>query len=103
MMDRTPDSGAGEPLEAMPADAESAGSSALYGTDLRESLASLARLSAVQLDLTGLLTRVAEYAVQAIPGADGAGLTLLEKGHQDVMVASTKFVEEVDAIQYGLG
>ncbi|HEY2042072.1 MAG TPA: GAF and ANTAR domain-containing protein [Jatrophihabitans sp.] len=95
MTETTPDSDPGEPTES-PSESEIA-------ADLRDSLAALATLSAVQLDLTGLLTRVAECAVQAIPGADGAGLTLLEKGHADVMVASASFVEAIDAIQYSLG
>ena len=71
--------------------------------DLQESLVALSRLATGQLDLSDLLTRVAEFAVAAIPGADGAGLTLLEKGHADTIVASTPFVAEVDAIQYGIG
>ena len=73
------------------------------GDDLRESLAALSRLAIGQLDLTNLLIRVAEYAVAAIPGADGAGLTLMEEGHGDTIVASAQFVAEVDAIQYGIG
>ncbi|MER5865064.1 GAF and ANTAR domain-containing protein [Kitasatospora sp. NPDC002040] len=71
--------------------------------DLRESLAGLSRLASARLDLRALLTHVAEFAVRAIPGADGAGLTLLEEGRADTIVASTGFVREVDAIQYGLG
>ena len=58
------------------------------GDELRESLAALSRLATGQLDLTDVLTRVAELAVAAIPGADGAGLTLLEEGHGDTIVAS---------------
>jgi GAF domain-containing protein len=71
--------------------------------DLRESLAALAQLATGQLELSEVLTRVAEFAVQAIPGADGAGLTLLEAGRADTIVASAPFVREVDAIQYGIG
>ena len=41
--------------------------------DLQEGLAGLARLATNQLGLEDLLTRVATYAVKAIPGADGAG------------------------------
>jgi GAF domain-containing protein len=78
-------------------------STATEDGDLRESLAAMSRLATGQLALTDLLTRVAEFAVAAIPGADGAGLTLLEKGHADTIVASTPFVTEVDAIQYGMG
>ena len=43
--------------------------------DLRESLAGLSRLASNRLPLEDLLTQVATYAVRAIPGADGAGLT----------------------------
>ncbi len=71
--------------------------------DLRASLAGLAALASGRMSLPALLTRVAEFAVQAIPGADGAGLTLLEAGKVDTIVATAEFVREVDAIQYGLG
>jgi GAF domain-containing protein len=73
------------------------------GDDLRAGLAALSQLATGQLGLKDLLTRVAQCAVAAIPGADGAGLTLLEKGHGDTIVASAPFVAEVDAIQYGIG
>jgi GAF domain-containing protein len=55
------------------------------------------------MGLETLLTRVATYAVKAIPGADGAGLTLLEENHPDTIVATTPFVREIDDIQYGVG
>jgi transcriptional regulator with GAF, ATPase, and Fis domain len=70
--------------------------------DLRESLAGLSRLAADRLLLEDLLTQVATYAVQAIPGADGAGLTLLEEDRADTIVATAPFVTEVDDIQYGM-
>jgi GAF domain-containing protein len=73
------------------------------GGDLRESLRALSQLASGQLDLKDTLTRVAEYAVHAIPGADGAGLTLLEKDRADILVATAEFVSAVDAIQYGIG
>ena len=47
--------------------------------DLRESLAGLSRLASERLPLEELLTQVATYAVRAIPGANGAGLTLLSR------------------------
>jgi GAF domain-containing protein len=53
--------------------------------------------------LENTLTQVAQFAVRAIPGADGAGLTLLEEGRSDTIVATAKFVSEIDDIQYGLG
>ena len=70
--------------------------------DLRKSLTALSRLATGQLELRDLLTRVAHFAVAAIPGADGAGLTLIEEGHADTIVASAAFVAEVDAIQYSI-
>ena len=70
--------------------------------DLRESLEGLSRLAAGRLPLEDLLTQVATYAVQAIPGADGAGLTLLEEDRTDTIVATAPFVTEVDDIQYGM-
>lgn len=75
----------------------------MYDDD--ELAASLTGLSGV---LTGhdtlerTLVRVAEFAVQAIPGADGAGLTLLEDGQHQTVVSTADFVREVDDIQYGL-
>ncbi len=71
--------------------------------DLRDSLAGLSQLATSQMGLTDVLTRVAEFAVSAIPGADGAGLTLMESGHPDTVVASAPFVSAVDDIQYSLG
>ena len=58
-------------------------SSDLADDDLTESLFALAGLSSARLSLEDLLTRVASFAVQAIPGADGAGLTLLEDDRPD--------------------
>jgi GAF domain-containing protein len=70
--------------------------------DLRESLEGLSRLASDRLPLEDLLTQVATYAVQAIPGADGAGLTLLEQDRADTIVATAPFVTEVDDIQYAM-
>ena len=66
-------------------------------------MADLARLASSRLGLEDLLTRVATYAVRAIPGAEGAGLTLLEEDRTDTLVATAAFVTEIDDIQYGLG
>lgn len=71
--------------------------------DLRESLAGLSRLASNRLPLEDLLTQVATYAVRAIPGADGAGLTLLEEGRSNTIVATAPFVREIDDVQYGMG
>ena len=71
--------------------------------DLAASLTELARLSAGRDGLLRMLTRVAQMAVQAIPGAEGAGLTLLEPDREDVVVKTVEFVRQVDDIQYDLG
>jgi GAF domain-containing protein len=71
--------------------------------DLASSVSALSRLSAARLTLEDLLTQVATLAVRAIPGADGAGLTLIEADRTDTIVKSEPFVQEIDAIQYGLG
>jgi GAF domain-containing protein len=70
--------------------------------DLAASLRGLSVLASGQLPLEEVLTRVARYAVQAIPGADGAGLTLIEQHRSDTLVTTATFVAEVDAVQYGL-
>jgi GAF domain-containing protein len=71
--------------------------------DLQTSLASLSRLSTGSLGLEDLLVQVATFAARAIPGADGAGLTMIENDRGDTIVASAPFVREIDGIQYGIG
>ena len=70
--------------------------------DLAASLTELSQLSVVRVGLMGMLTRVAAMAVQAIPGADGAGLTLLEADRQDIVVKTAEFVRQIVDIQYDL-
>jgi GAF domain-containing protein len=71
--------------------------------DLTAGLAGMSRLVAGSVPLDVLLTRVAEFAVRAIPGAQGAGVTMHEDGRTATVVASDPFVREVDDIQYSLG
>lgn len=71
--------------------------------NLEASLAALGQLSSGRLSLEELLAQVAGNAVRAIPGADGAGLTLLEPGRDDLVVKSAEFVRLIDDVQYGLG
>ena len=72
--------------------------------DLRAGIDDLAGLVAGSLGLPELLAEVSTFAVQAIPGADGAGVTLLRVDRMDNMVealaASAAFVAEIDEIQY---
>lgn len=71
--------------------------------DLTASLAGLSGLLTGHRPLSETLTDIAEFAVQAIPGADGAGLTMLEDERAQTVVASAEFVHAVDDVQYGLG
>jgi putative methionine-R-sulfoxide reductase with GAF domain len=71
--------------------------------DLQAALLGLSRLVAGSDPLEALLTQVAEFAVRAIPGADGAGVTMHNDGTSSTVAASAPFVGDVDNIQYGLG
>lgn len=73
------------------------------GATVGASLEALARLSSNRSGLRDTLTHIATLAVRAVPGADGAGLTLFEPDRPDVMVSSAPFVTQVDAAQYGIG
>jgi GAF domain-containing protein len=90
-----PEDAATEPESADRRDAEN--------DDLAASLRGLSVLAAGRLPLEEMLTQVARYAVHAIPGADGAGLTLIEQHRSDTVVTTADFVAEVDAVQYGVG
>lgn len=72
--------------------------------DLRASLADLGSLVTGSLGLGDLLTQVATFATHAIPGAEGAGVTLLHGDRADdrieTLAASHPFVAEIDEIQY---
>jgi len=72
--------------------------------DLRAGIDDLAGLVAGSLGLPELLAEVSTFAVRAIPGADGAGVTLLQLDQVENMVealaASASFVAEIDEIQY---
>src|SRR5687768_9230141 len=99
-MDKSPDQ------SPDPAPAEGDASRAVpaqYVDDLQDSLSRLAKLATGLLPLEDSLTRVAQFAVRAIPGAEGAGLTLLEENRSDTIVATADFVTQVDDIQYSLG
>ncbi|MBJ7289938.1 MAG: GAF and ANTAR domain-containing protein [Williamsia sp.] len=73
-------------------------------SDLNAAISDLAGLVADSHDLPGLLAEVAAFAVQAIPGAEGAGVTLLRVDRPENIVetlaASSLLVEEIDHIQY---
>ncbi|MEO5835030.1 MAG: GAF and ANTAR domain-containing protein [Nakamurella sp.] len=72
--------------------------------ELKEGLADLASLVTGSAGLDQILTQVAVFAARAIPGADGAGVTLLRMDRPENLVealaASAPFVREIDALQY---
>ena len=74
--------------------------------DLQTGLSELASLVIGAEGLSDVLAHVATFAVRAIPGADGAGVTLLKVDRTDNMVqvlaASHPFVAEIDEIQYAV-
>lgn len=72
--------------------------------DLRAGIDDLAGLLAGTLGLPELLEQVAAFTCRAIPGADGAAVTLLRVDATDTAVAalaaSAPFVGAIDEIQY---
>ncbi|MGV0816215.1 GAF and ANTAR domain-containing protein [Mycolicibacterium boenickei] len=72
--------------------------------DLRAGIEDLAGLVAGSQALPEVLAEVASFAVRAIPGADGAGVTVLRTDRTDNRIAasaaSDPFVARIDEIQY---
>jgi GAF domain-containing protein len=71
--------------------------------ELAASLVGLSTLLTDHRPLQDTLTNIAAFAVGAIPGAQGAGLTMLEDDRPQTVVASAPFVQAIDDVQYGLG
>ncbi len=71
--------------------------------ELTASLHGLSGLLGGHRPLEDTLVKVAGFAVHAIPGAEGAGLTLLEQDRPQTVVATSEFVRDVDDVQYRLG
>jgi GAF domain-containing protein len=70
--------------------------------DLASALEGLSGLVADPHRLDETLARIAGFAVEAIPHADGAGLTLLRENGRRTVVASHDFVRAVDDVQYSI-
>ncbi len=74
--------------------------------DLQAGLDDLGTLVAGSVPLQTLLDQVAGFAAQAVPAADGVGISMVRLGRDDTRVqalaASADFVSELDAIQYEL-
>lgn len=74
--------------------------------DVSGALRGLAGLISDVDDLDAVLTQIAEFAVAAIPGADGAGVTLVRNtGDSPAVLAwavTAPFVEQIDHLQYDI-
>jgi GAF domain-containing protein len=74
--------------------------------DLYLGLSGVARIVAGARGVLDLLGDVAEFAMQAIPGVDGAGVTLIDADsctpRAEGWAATPQFVREIDALQYGV-
>lgn len=72
--------------------------------DLTAGLTGLAKIIAGAYSVDEMLSQVAQFAVQSIPGADGAGVTMIHPGHRDPRVqawsVTTEFVRDIDILQY---
>ena len=93
-----------EDAGGLPVGSLSAQQASADAADLRTGIDELAGLVASSRGLPEVLAEVSTFAVHAIPGADGAGVTLLRVDRMDNMVealaASAPFVTEIDEIQY---
>ncbi|MBD8868875.1 GAF and ANTAR domain-containing protein [Nocardioides donggukensis] len=72
------------------------------GAGLAESVAALGRFVVSEQSLSESLMRVAELSLRAVYGADGAGVTWVEKGEPTTVTAAGDFVRRIDEIQYAL-
>jgi GAF domain-containing protein len=93
-----------EGVDSTPAGSPTSEQAGAGAADLQAAIGDLAGLVAGSRGLSELLAEVATFAVHAIPGAEGAGVTLLRVDRTDNMVealaASAPFVAEIDDIQY---
>ncbi|HEY5334976.1 MAG TPA: GAF and ANTAR domain-containing protein [Mycobacteriales bacterium] len=99
-MDKAEDRPSGDVVSSPPSPEQARADAA----DLHASLGDLAGLVTGTIGLPDLLEQVATFAERAIPGADGAGVTLLRMDRTDnrveAIAASHPFVSEIDEIQY---
>jgi signal transduction histidine kinase/CheY-like chemotaxis protein len=91
------------PHSGPPASEDAHRQPAAFDDDLASSLTALSHLVMRDSELAGTLTHIADFATRAIPGADGAGLTLFQDDRPDTVVATAPFVREADALQYDIG
>lgn len=70
--------------------------------DLRDSLDALSRVLTGSQTLETTLVQVARLAVDAVPGASGASVTIHRDGRAEGAVPTNALVRQVDAIQYAV-
>jgi GAF domain-containing protein len=69
--------------------------------DLHAALGGVARIVAGAREVSEILGDIAEFAVRAIPGVDGAGVTVVSDDESRATFAVTAaFVREIDTVQY---
>jgi GAF domain-containing protein len=72
--------------------------------DLAAALDGVARLVAGDRGVIAVLGEVADFAARAIPGADGAGITLIDSCDDTPSIqtwaVTAEFVEQIDKVQY---
>jgi GAF domain-containing protein len=73
--------------------------------DLHAGLTGVAGLVAGARSVIELLGDVAEFAARAIPGADGAGVTVIDMSGDEPAIktwaVTAQFIEDIDKLQYG--
>jgi GAF domain-containing protein len=71
--------------------------------DISDAVTELAQLLVDDVDVSGMLHRVANLAVRTISHCDSAGLTLVEHGRPSTAAATDNRTLEVDDAQYAAG
>jgi GAF domain-containing protein len=75
-----------------------------HDDDLQAGLSGVATIVSGALGVDDLLGVVADFAAQAIPGADGAGVTVIDASTSArkplAWAATAQFVREIDIVQY---
>jgi GAF domain-containing protein len=71
--------------------------------EVADAIAELAQLLVDDVDLAGMLQRVADLAARTIPDCDSAGVTLMEHGQPVTAAATDQRTLAVDEAQYAAG
>ncbi|MCW2609723.1 MAG: hypothetical protein QOC93_4094 [Actinomycetota bacterium] len=71
--------------------------------EMSDAITELALLLVDDVDLTGMLQRVADLAARTIPDCDSAGVTLVEQGRPTTFAATDRRTLTVDEAQYAAG